>query len=82
MRNYGQHNALLCGIRTARYDIIATMDDPKQALHWIEGDGSTWLAFKARAKQTADPFYTGMTIGVARAPHFTGPYTVVGDEPR
>ena len=48
---------------------------------WIEADGSTWLAFKARAKQAADPFYTGMTIGVARAPHFTGPYTVVGDEP-
>src|ERR1700733_4889287 len=24
-RNYGQHNALLCGIRAARYDIIVTM---------------------------------------------------------
>src|SRR5690348_18213641 len=22
MRNYGQHNALLCGIRAARYDVI------------------------------------------------------------
>jgi len=30
MRNYGQHNALLCGIRTAKYDIIATMDDDLQ----------------------------------------------------
>jgi glycosyltransferase involved in cell wall biosynthesis len=30
MRNYGQHNALLCGIRTARYDIIITMDDDLQ----------------------------------------------------
>src|SRR5882724_1987249 len=27
MRNYGQHNALLCGIREARYDVIVTMDD-------------------------------------------------------
>ena len=27
MRNYGQHNALLCGIRQAQYDICATMDD-------------------------------------------------------
>lgn len=27
MRNYGQHNALLCGIRAARFDIIVTMDD-------------------------------------------------------
>ena len=30
MRNYGQHNALLCGIRAARYPIIATMDDDLQ----------------------------------------------------
>ncbi len=30
MRNYGQHNALLCGIRAARYDIIVTMDDDLQ----------------------------------------------------
>jgi undecaprenyl-phosphate 4-deoxy-4-formamido-L-arabinose transferase len=32
MRNYGQHNALLCGIRAARYEIIATMDDDLQNL--------------------------------------------------
>jgi len=30
MRNYGQHNALLCGIRAARYDVIVTMDDDSQ----------------------------------------------------
>jgi len=30
MRNYGQHNALLCGIRAARYDVIITMDDDLQ----------------------------------------------------
>jgi undecaprenyl-phosphate 4-deoxy-4-formamido-L-arabinose transferase len=30
MRNYGQHNALLCGIRTAQYDVIVTMDDDLQ----------------------------------------------------
>lgn len=30
MRNYGQHNALLCGIRAARSEIIATMDDDLQ----------------------------------------------------
>ena len=29
-RNYGQHNALLCGIRAARYDTIVTMDDDLQ----------------------------------------------------
>jgi glycosyltransferase involved in cell wall biosynthesis len=30
MRNYGQHNALLCGIRAARYDVLVTMDDDLQ----------------------------------------------------
>jgi undecaprenyl-phosphate 4-deoxy-4-formamido-L-arabinose transferase len=30
MRNYGQHNALLCGIRLARYRVIVTMDDDLQ----------------------------------------------------
>jgi glycosyltransferase involved in cell wall biosynthesis len=30
MRNYGQHNALLCGIREARNEIIITMDDDLQ----------------------------------------------------
>lgn len=29
-RNYGQHNALLCGIRAARHDVIVTMDDDLQ----------------------------------------------------
>ena len=29
-RNYGQHNALLCGIRAARYAIIITIDDDLQ----------------------------------------------------
>lgn len=29
-RNYGQHNALLCGIRAARYDTVITMDDDLQ----------------------------------------------------
>jgi undecaprenyl-phosphate 4-deoxy-4-formamido-L-arabinose transferase len=30
MRNYGQHNALLCGIREARYGVVVTMDDDLQ----------------------------------------------------
>lgn len=29
-RNYGQHNALLCGIRAARYPVIVTLDDDLQ----------------------------------------------------
>jgi glycosyltransferase involved in cell wall biosynthesis len=30
MRNYGQHNALLCGVREAQYAVIVTMDDDLQ----------------------------------------------------
>lgn len=30
MRNYGQHNALLCGIRKATFEAIITMDDDLQ----------------------------------------------------
>jgi glycosyltransferase involved in cell wall biosynthesis len=30
MRNYGQHNALLAGIRRAKYEVIVTMDDDLQ----------------------------------------------------
>jgi undecaprenyl-phosphate 4-deoxy-4-formamido-L-arabinose transferase len=30
MRNFGQHGALLCGIRAARYDTCVTMDDDLQ----------------------------------------------------
>jgi len=30
MRNYGQHNALLCGLRAAKYEITVTMDDDLQ----------------------------------------------------
>lgn len=38
-RNYGQHNATLCGIRAARYEICVTMDDdlqhPPEQLHLL-----------------------------------------------
>ena len=30
LRNYGQHNALLCGIRAAKYPIVVTADDDLQ----------------------------------------------------
>jgi undecaprenyl-phosphate 4-deoxy-4-formamido-L-arabinose transferase len=30
MRNYGQHNALLAGLRVARYDVVVTLDDDLQ----------------------------------------------------
>jgi undecaprenyl-phosphate 4-deoxy-4-formamido-L-arabinose transferase len=30
MRNFGQHNALLCGVRAARHAVVVTMDDDLQ----------------------------------------------------
>lgn len=30
MRNYGQHNALLCGIRRAQHNLVVTLDDDLQ----------------------------------------------------
>jgi glycosyltransferase involved in cell wall biosynthesis len=30
MRNYGQHNALLCGIREAQFGVTVTLDDDLQ----------------------------------------------------
>lgn len=30
MRNFGQHNALLCGIRAAKHELIVTLDDDLQ----------------------------------------------------
>ncbi|MDI1334756.1 MAG: glycosyltransferase family 2 protein [Lacunisphaera sp.] len=30
MRNFGQHNALLCGVRSARFAVIVTLDDDLQ----------------------------------------------------
>jgi glycosyltransferase involved in cell wall biosynthesis len=47
MRNYGQHNALLCGIRAARGEVTVTLDDDLQhrpedvpALLGLLGDGT------------------------------------------
>jgi len=30
MRNYGQHNAILCGVRAAKHEVTVTMDDDLQ----------------------------------------------------
>jgi len=43
MRNYGQHNAVLCGVRAASFDIVVTIDDdlqhPPEEIHRVVG----WL---------------------------------------
>jgi undecaprenyl-phosphate 4-deoxy-4-formamido-L-arabinose transferase len=42
MRNYGQHNALLCGVRAAKFPIVVTMDDdlqhPPEEIHKLLGE--------------------------------------------
>ena len=48
---------------------------------WINDDGSVKLIFKSRRYNDTFPYQSSMTIGLATAPHFEGPYTVVGDEP-
>ncbi|MFZ6010421.1 MAG: glycoside hydrolase family protein [Bacteroidota bacterium] len=47
----------------------------------IHDDGSVLLIFKSRSYKDTFPFQGEMSIGVAKAPHFNGPYTVVGNEP-
>ena len=47
----------------------------------IEEDGSVLLVFKARAYKSKYPFQGDMSLGVAKAPNFNGPYTVVSPEP-
>jgi undecaprenyl-phosphate 4-deoxy-4-formamido-L-arabinose transferase len=60
MRNYGQHNALLCGIRAARYSVTVTMDDDLQnppeeipkLLHELESGVDVVYGTPAREKHT------------------------------
>jgi hypothetical protein len=43
---------------------------------FIEKNGRTVLVFKGRSHKQSFPFHGDMSIGVARAPHYLGPYTV------
>ena len=48
---------------------------------YIDKDGSVLLLFKGRGHGDKFPYQTPMSIGVARAPRYEGPYTVVSDKP-
>jgi hypothetical protein len=48
---------------------------------WIAEDGSALLVFKGRGHRDKYPYQTDMTIGVARARRFDGPFSVVTPEP-
>jgi polyisoprenyl-phosphate glycosyltransferase len=60
LRNYGQHNANLCGLRQAKGDYVVTMDDdlqnpPEEIIHLIREamNGSDVVFGKFRQKQAA-----------------------------
>lgn len=48
---------------------------------WINEDGSVLLIFKSRQYKEEFPYQSSMSIGVAGAPHFMGPYELRSDEP-
>jgi glycosyltransferase involved in cell wall biosynthesis len=60
LRNYGQHNANLCGLRASKGDYVVTMDDdlqnpPEEIIHLIREamNGSDVVFGKFRRKQAA-----------------------------
>ena len=50
MRNYGQHNAVLCGIRMARYDVTVTLDDQSAMGAPIARKAGPFRAFRTRIR--------------------------------
>ena len=47
----------------------------------IEKDGSVVMVFKSRGYKDGYPFQTPMYLGVARAPHYDKPFSVVTEKP-
>ena len=72
MRNYGQHNALLCGLRAAAYDTTVTMDDdlqnpPEEIPRLLEKKDEGWdLVYGAAAAQS-QPFWRKVGSGLIRS---------------
>lgn len=46
----------------------------------IRKDGSAYLVFKGRGHKTSFPYQTRQHIGIAKAEHYKGPYTVLNDD--
>jgi len=47
----------------------------------VHEDGSVLMIFKSRRYKDQFPYQSEMMLGVAKAPHYLGPYTVVSDGP-
>lgn len=75
MRNYGQHNALLCGLRAALYDTTVTMDDdlqhpPEEILRLVARREEGWDVVYGTPARQRQPFWrrlASMLIRVALA---------------
>jgi undecaprenyl-phosphate 4-deoxy-4-formamido-L-arabinose transferase len=70
MRNYGQHNATLCGARQARFDVTITMDDdlqhapediPKLLAKLAEGHDVVYGAWRERKQGFGRAFFAALT---------------------
>jgi glycosyltransferase involved in cell wall biosynthesis len=70
MRNYGQHNATLCGVRQARFDVTITMDDdlqhapehiPQLLAKLSEGHDVVYGAWRERKQGFARAFFAALT---------------------
>lgn len=48
---------------------------------WINEDGSVVILFKSRKYLDSFPYHSGMSIGVAKAENFKGPYNVINHTP-
>jgi len=72
MRNYGQHNALLCGLRAAMYDTTVTMDDdlqnpPEEIPKLLARREESWdVVYGAPAVQS-QPFWRKIGSGLIRS---------------
>ena len=71
-RNYGQHNALLCGLRSAVYDTTVTMDDdlqnpPEEIPRLLAKKDEGWdVVYGAPATQS-QPFWRKVGSGLIRS---------------
>jgi undecaprenyl-phosphate 4-deoxy-4-formamido-L-arabinose transferase len=62
MRNYGQHNALLCGVRAARFDVTVTLDDdlqqpPEEIPLLLETLGQGWDLVYGKFEEPRQPLW-------------------------
>ena len=71
MRNYGQHNALLAGIRAAKFDVTITMDDdlqhpPEELPNLVNKFNEGWAVVYAPPEKEQHGFFRDMASMVTK----------------